>query len=149
MPSCRRLCQAACAARVDADIDPYKFPPHQRLPLRGGLRRCSIQRLPCEGELARVARLRGCQPAVTASSDPLRQAFGLPPPLGHQGEAFLFSHPNIPVDKYRSPRSGSSTTTVLPWNSGLLVSCTAAKSAAPPLGPVRIPSVLLKSLAMP
>ena len=64
-------------------------------------------------------------------------------------ETTRFSHPNIPVDKYRSPRSGSSTTTVLPWNSGLLVSCTAAKSAAPPLGPVRIPSVLLKSLAMP
>ncbi len=28
MPSCRRLHQVAYAARVDEDIDPYKFPPH-------------------------------------------------------------------------------------------------------------------------
>ena len=51
----------------------------------------AARRLPCEGELVwrKAPCLRGCQPAMTGSSDPLRQAFGLPPPLGHQGEAFL------------------------------------------------------------
>ena len=30
-----------------------------------------------------------CRLPVITGSDPLRQASGLPPPLGHQGEAFL------------------------------------------------------------
>ena len=113
--------------RVDADIDPYAACCNY------------VRRGGCPHPPVGLWPLRG---RVDEGIDPYHQKNT----REHPG---VFSYPNIPVDKYRSPRSGSSTTTVLPWNSGLLVSCTAAKSAAPPLGPVRIPSVLLKSLAMP
>ena len=96
MPSCRRcrttggdkprpyekpesvaVGAAISRPRVDGDIDPYA--PHQRLP--------------CEGELARKARLRGCPaPAISirlagiGSSDPLRQTLRVCHlPLGTKG----------------------------------------------------------------
>ena len=44
------------------------------------------QWLPCEGELAREARLRGCKLAVSEVLIPSGM-LRIPPPLVHQGEA--------------------------------------------------------------
>ena len=76
MPSCRRCCQAAYAARVDEDIDPYNL---LRTSIPGGdhlhrTRRGGYQP-PAEGRLR--GRLMKKTPVESRGNPPVRGEYGI------------------------------------------------------------------------
>ena len=80
----RRVCRGGFYIRP---MLPRRMHLRRTLPVQTPERAGSL----VQRELARAARLRDCRPPVTASSDPLRHGFAVPPPLGHQGEAWGLS----------------------------------------------------------
>ena len=80
--SCPALWQKYSSSFESASPGAYKMRPYT------GAEMHSAQGSPVKGSWHGEAMTEGLSAGDFGNSDPLRQAFGLPPPLGHQGEAF-------------------------------------------------------------